>query len=836
MDVNRLCPKCMNETAGNICSHCGYDREKGQDNAHALKPLTILSGKYLIGNVIGEGGFGITYIGYDLNLEMKIAVKEFYPNGFVTRESKVTNEVTGYTTNDPAQYQKWKDSFIREARNLAKFSNLPGIVHVRDFFQENNTAYIVMEYVEGETLKDYLKKRTRPLSINETLDMMEPVIRSLSKVHAGGIIHRDISPDNIMIQDGGDIKLIDFGAAREFESGNEKSMSVLLKPGYAPEEQYRTKGDQGPWTDVYALSATIYRCITGIKPVESMERMRTDELKKPSEMGIQIQPGTENALLKGMAVYAEDRIRSMDELKQALYGNTYNAPGEEEKRTVTEVQDDSVSDKTLYSKDIIHQDSVKINKKMIGAVCGGILILLLVIIMITKGTGGNAKTEESVSEVTGAPAEEIMAVTEKAAEEDTSSEKKKKKKKDEDGDKKEYTEDKGIHRYDYIVADVTWEEAFRDAANRGGYLLHMNSDEEAAYIINEIQDRDLTGKSFFIGGGRKGDSDEYFWLDPDGEPFGSKLNDDAFSGYWLPGEPSFGSDGIEERYMDMIYRKSENRWYWNDIPNDLIQASSSFAGKVGYIIEYDDNAEGGSNESGNADVRLEDVLIGQWHCPLGTGADDFTFYENGTYLRESYDSVEADGEKYKVEGNNLSIYYPNNGWVNSDIDIIEWKGMKWVNLYPLFGSIFYSDNTDEYWYCKVEESSRHGVYSNGGSWISANHDMLWDNYPGNGERIYPGLYLPYIGGENNTYAVDTMFFGRSTLPDVQYGFEGWVEILLAAEDSWFFLPCDYDEDAGEITLYAAPEKKIKIEFQYIDDYSATVRCDDTEDIFKLYDE
>ena len=319
MDINHLCPKCMNEMSGGECLSCGYSIAEPQDNTHALKPYTILSGKYLVGNVIGEGGFGITYIGFDLNLEMKIAIKEFYPNGFVTRESDVTSMVTGYTSNDLQQYQKWKDSFVREARNLAKFSNLPGIVHVRDFFHENNTAYIIMEYVEGQTLNKYLKLREIPLSVDETLEMMEPVIKSLSQVHEAGIIHRDISPDNIMIQSDGDVKLIDFGAAREFELGNERSMSVLLKPGYAPEEQYRSRGEQGPWTDVYALCATMYRCITGKKPIESMERMREDKLSYPSHFGIDIVPETENALMAGMAVYAEDRLRDMKELHYALY-------------------------------------------------------------------------------------------------------------------------------------------------------------------------------------------------------------------------------------------------------------------------------------------------------------------------------------------------------------------------------------------------------------------------------------------------------------------------------------------------------------------------------------
>ncbi|MBR5376689.1 MAG: YARHG domain-containing protein, partial [Lachnospiraceae bacterium] len=316
------CMNCMRQIDEGVekCPHCGFDKNAVvQENLHVLKPYTILQGKYLVGNVMGEGGFGITYIGFDLNLEIRIAIKEFYPNGFVTRETNATSSVTNYTTSDNSQYVKWKESFVKEARSLAKFSNLPGIVHVRDFFQENNTAYIVMEYVEGETLKSYLKSHGGKIAAPEVIEMMRPVIRSLAKVHEAGIIHRDISPDNIMIEKAGALKLIDFGAARDFASEGEKSLSVMLKPGFAPEEQYRSKGDQGPWTDVYAMCATIYRCITGEKPPESMERMRQDTIKKPSAFGVSVSSAQEKAIMDGLAVFAEKRIRSMGELEERLY-------------------------------------------------------------------------------------------------------------------------------------------------------------------------------------------------------------------------------------------------------------------------------------------------------------------------------------------------------------------------------------------------------------------------------------------------------------------------------------------------------------------------------------
>lgn len=302
-----------------VCLHCGYRPDQTGTEGHYLRPYTILNGKYLVGRVLGEGGFGITYIGYDLNLEMPVAIKEFYPNGFVTRESSVTSMVSAYRGTNMEAVSKWKNNFIKEARSLAKCAHLSGIVGVKDFFEENGTAYIVMEYLEGITLKAYIKSNGGKVEADQLLNVLEPVIDSLIKVHEYGLIHRDISPDNIMLLQGGVMKLLDFGAARDFASGDEKSLSVMLKPGYAPEEQYRTKGKQGPWSDVYAFAATIYKCVTGVTPPEAMERMRKDELKKPGEMGIAIDAQTEAAILKGMEVYAENRYQSMSEFKEALY-------------------------------------------------------------------------------------------------------------------------------------------------------------------------------------------------------------------------------------------------------------------------------------------------------------------------------------------------------------------------------------------------------------------------------------------------------------------------------------------------------------------------------------
>ena len=264
-DFDNFCFRCMGQTENGVCKACGFNNGGYETPPHHLKPKTILNGKYVIGAAMGEGGFGITYVGYDLNLDIRVAIKEYFPSGMVTRGTVGEGSVTLYTSGDPHEYENEKNKFLFEAKTLAKFDDLPGIVSVRDFFNENGTAYIVMEFIDGVSLKDYLKRKGGKISVDQALRMTEPLLKSLSLIHKSGIIHRDISPDNIMITKKGEIKLLDFGAARGVSPDGTKSMSVQLKHGYAPEEQYRSHGKQGPWTDVYAICATIYRAITGLK-------------------------------------------------------------------------------------------------------------------------------------------------------------------------------------------------------------------------------------------------------------------------------------------------------------------------------------------------------------------------------------------------------------------------------------------------------------------------------------------------------------------------------------------------------------------------------------------
>ena len=314
--MKNYCFTCMNEiTDGNFCHHCMKENTP-DDIVYRLKPGTILNNKYLVGNCIGEGGFGITYIGRDLTLDMRVAIKEFFPNGYVNRNNTHSQDVTATTESQKQIFYKGKDNFLEEARKIAKFSGESGIVGVREYFEANGTAYIIMDYLDGVNLASYVRNNG-VIDAPTVFRLMLPMVRSLKRIHDAGIIHRDISPDNIMFLKNGVLKLMDFGSARYF-TNEQKEMSVLLKQGYAPEEQYRKNGDQGPWTDVYGLCATMYRCITGTIPVDALDRMRSDGLVPPSKMGVDIPESMEVVLMYGLAVFKENRCQSMDELADLM--------------------------------------------------------------------------------------------------------------------------------------------------------------------------------------------------------------------------------------------------------------------------------------------------------------------------------------------------------------------------------------------------------------------------------------------------------------------------------------------------------------------------------------
>jgi serine/threonine protein kinase len=282
----------------------------------------MIGGRYIVGKILGEGGFGITYIGYDTKHNQKVAVKEYYPADYVTRthvnnNGKIISTVTPKNTDKEQFFKYGKEKFLGEASTLARFTILPGIVSVNNLFKENGTAYIVMEYIEGKTLKSILKEKSR-LPESYVLQLMKPVLESLSVVHRAGLMHRDIAPDNILVRPDNTAKLIDFGSAAEAAPGEYKPTVAMVKMNFAPEEQFDgNRQRQGSWTDVYALCATIYMAIEGRLVPRADERLRQDS---PITFTAPVSRTTSSAIIQGLALYAKNRIQTVDELYRRIYG------------------------------------------------------------------------------------------------------------------------------------------------------------------------------------------------------------------------------------------------------------------------------------------------------------------------------------------------------------------------------------------------------------------------------------------------------------------------------------------------------------------------------------
>ncbi len=316
--MSKRCLGCM-ELFGDefeICPHCGYIVGTPAEEAVHIEPGTLLYDRYIVGKVLGYGGFGVTYLGWDGKLEQKVAIKEYLPSEFSTRMPG-QSQITVFNGEKNEQFYDGLNKFVEEAKHLAKFQNEEGIVKIFDSFEENDTAYIIMEFLDGETLTEYLK-REKTIPEDVAVAMMMPVMESLQIVHDAGLLHRDIAPDNIFLTKTGEVKLIDFGASRYATTSHSRSLTVIIKPGFSPEEQYRSRGDQGPHTDVYALASTLYKMITGKTPPDAMERrakyenQNKDILEEPHKINKKISRNRENAILNAMNVRIEDRTPDIE--------------------------------------------------------------------------------------------------------------------------------------------------------------------------------------------------------------------------------------------------------------------------------------------------------------------------------------------------------------------------------------------------------------------------------------------------------------------------------------------------------------------------------------------
>lgn len=327
MEIRR-CMKCMKELKPEetVCPECGQAYGSAKAEPFALRPGTILDGKYLVGEMLGQGGFGITYIGFDLLLEQKVAIKEYFPmnTGMVSRDNRST-VIWSSAVMQETGVEKGFDSFLKEARKMARLGGISGVVGVKSVFIQNETAYIVMDFVEGETLLKKLQ-REGPMDFDTCVTLLTPIMRALAEVHTHGIIHRDISPDNIMVQKNGGLILLDLGAAKDLEIQDAdravQSSQLVAKHGFSPIEQYGRNGKVGPWTDVYAMAATIYYCCTGILPPSAVDRIVEDTLSCQPLLNQR----QYDALASCMVILPEKRPQDMGALLKAL---TYVPPKQE---------------------------------------------------------------------------------------------------------------------------------------------------------------------------------------------------------------------------------------------------------------------------------------------------------------------------------------------------------------------------------------------------------------------------------------------------------------------------------------------------------------------------
>lgn len=325
IQVNR-CVHCMEDLSGvvggSFCHNCGRPAYQVEQPAYCLRPFSILHGKYLVGRMLGQGGFGITYVGLDLTLESKVAIKECYPGSMVSRNSGVSNQLAWSSgTNQENLGRASCESFLREARKMAKMQDIPAVVRVRDTFEENNTAYIVMDFVEGITLKQWIEQNGT-LPPRKCVELLRPMISALESVHRQGFVHRDISPDNIMLQSDGGLKLLDLGAAKDMERSGGGHSQLVAKNGFSPVEQYAETGEIGPWTDVYAMCATMYYCMTGKPVTPALDRLDGGQTLEfdPKSFREPLPAAVASALQDGLALDHKKRIRSMTELLERLDG------------------------------------------------------------------------------------------------------------------------------------------------------------------------------------------------------------------------------------------------------------------------------------------------------------------------------------------------------------------------------------------------------------------------------------------------------------------------------------------------------------------------------------
>ena len=313
---------------GTVCAHCGTAPNGVPWEYPNLKPGSRVHGRYLIGRALGKGGFAITYLALQEGLNRRVAIKEYFPFDVAERGDDATTVHIRNKTEDlevTECYRRGVTRFLEEGRHIVQCHQPtphPNLVRVTDFFEENGTAYLVMDYVEGISLENFLRSQPRSrLDERHARELIMPVLNGLAAVHKNGFLHRDVKPANIYISKEGTVILLDFGSARQALSNERHTLTVMLTPGYAPPEQYSGDGEQGPWTDVYGVAATLYRCVTGETPPSAMTRISSTDIAPPSSFPeVRINGRIEKAIMAGLALDRNERIQTAEDFERILSG------------------------------------------------------------------------------------------------------------------------------------------------------------------------------------------------------------------------------------------------------------------------------------------------------------------------------------------------------------------------------------------------------------------------------------------------------------------------------------------------------------------------------------
>lgn len=320
-----LCPGCFADKGiQDVCPHCGYD-ESERRTPLVLPYRVVLNGQFIVGKVLGKpGGFGITYLGWDINLATLVAIKEYLPRDYAGRDADHAS-VMAHSREDASLFRFGLEQFLNEARTLARFDH-PNVVRTRSFFEQHGTAYLVMDYLQGVNLSEYLTAHGGRLTEAQASEIMMPILDGLQEVHSKGFLHRDIKPQNIYVTSSGRPILLDFGAARQAMGERSRSLSVILTPGFSPYEQYHRRGEQGPWTDLYAIAATYYYLLAGFAPPDAPERVATDELVPLSTIVPGISPGLNAAIMQSLSLEAGARPQDVFMFRDLIKGNLPPTP------------------------------------------------------------------------------------------------------------------------------------------------------------------------------------------------------------------------------------------------------------------------------------------------------------------------------------------------------------------------------------------------------------------------------------------------------------------------------------------------------------------------------